>query len=101
MAEDVLSQTARRASSGPRAGGGGKGFGHLGVSRLWGGLQPQDPGRREIAHITSDRTSFSRRFSSIGYYGHRWGILGTGRSPIDLMASRSERHLYVVFLLQP
>ena len=40
-------------------------IGHLGVSRLWGGLQPHDPGRRETAHVTTDRTSFSKRFSSI------------------------------------
>ena len=40
-------------------------IGHLGVSRLWGGLQPHDPGRRETAHLTIDGTSFRERFSSI------------------------------------
>jgi hypothetical protein len=40
-------------------------IGHLGVSRLWGGLQPHDPGRWETAHLTIDGTSFQKRFSSI------------------------------------
>jgi hypothetical protein len=40
-------------------------IGHLGGSRLWGGLQPHDPGRWETAHLTIDGTSFQKRFSSI------------------------------------